>query len=171
MLLAIVGVLLAVYNGLHLAIFMLLGAAIFTDYVGLWSFRWFALFYLPADMNHEAALRLVQRAEVPGFDNFLPYPHPPFFLLIMAPFQALPIDVARMFWPGMDGVAEAANADGADYLAGLRGIPLARLGGAGGDVSAHGGTGLAVRPLRRGGGQRFGADRGDVSLHAPWLCL
>lgn len=109
-LLILIGVVFAAYNGLHLATFMLLGDTIFTDYVGLWSFGRFPLLQPAVEIYQAAALRPFQHAEVPGFDNFLPYPYPPFFLLVLAPFGALPIGVARLLWLSLSGAAMLAAA-------------------------------------------------------------
>ena len=74
-------------------------AALFPDFFGLWSFGRYVLAHAPASIYDTPALTAYQRGlGLPAASGSYPFPYPPWVLLLLTPFGALPYAVARGAW-------------------------------------------------------------------------
>lgn len=69
------------------------------DFVSYWAAGVLALGGNPADAYDLALHRAVQMAAVP-IDGLMPFPYPPFVLLLLLPFGLLPYALAAALWTG-----------------------------------------------------------------------
>lgn len=72
--------------------------ALWPDFFGLWSFGRFVLTHPPAAIYDDQAVFAFQTGfGMPAASGY-PFPYPPWILLVLAPFGALPYAVARVAW-------------------------------------------------------------------------
>jgi hypothetical protein len=117
LLLGFVAIVLLCYTGLVIAAYQLIADIAPSDFLGLWSFGKFPLAHPAVEIYDSGALRPFQLMLRPGFQSFLPYPYPPYFLFFVIPFGLLAFSLARALWIGVTLVpylaATAALAGGA----------------------------------------------------------
>jgi len=105
------------YAGLDIAAYALRADLVSSDFLGLWSFGKFPLAHPAVEIYDAGVLRPYQLMLEPGFQSFLPYPYPPYFLFVVIPFGLLAYNLARAAWIGVTLgsylVAAAALAGGA----------------------------------------------------------
>jgi hypothetical protein len=71
---------------------------LFPDFFGLWSFGRYVLTHAPATIYDDRALKAFQTGLGMPPDSGFPFPYPPWILLILTPFGALPYAAARVVW-------------------------------------------------------------------------
>jgi hypothetical protein len=81
---------------------------LFPDFFGLWSFGRYVLTHVPTTIYDDRLLLGFQTGlGMPAESNY-PFPYPPWILLILAPFGALPYAAARGVWLALTFVAYVA---------------------------------------------------------------
>jgi len=98
LLLALAGSICLALSALQLAIYLAGFNLRDSDFVGLWGFARFAFAQGATGLYDEAQLRPFQEQLFPDVPLYFPFPYPPWFLFVLAPFGALPFGWARLAW-------------------------------------------------------------------------
>jgi hypothetical protein len=74
-----------------------LSSRIYGDYFAMWSFAHFALTHPPAQIYDAQALHAFQQRYEPDI-GWMPFPYPPFYILLLLPFGLAPIGIGWAIW-------------------------------------------------------------------------
>lgn len=85
-------------SALQLAIYLAGFSLRDSDFVGLWAFARFAFAHGATGLYDETQLRPFQEQLFPDVPLYFPFPYPPWFLFVLAPFGALPFGWGRLAW-------------------------------------------------------------------------
>ncbi len=81
---------------------------LFPDFFGLWSFGRYVLTHAPATIYDDRAMQAFQAGMGMPTESSYPFPYPPWILLLLAPFGALPYSIARGAWLVLTSAAYVA---------------------------------------------------------------